>query len=299
MGALVLVTAYLGQAPNDTIRIYVNGVVLNDAWASTETESSDTVIYLPKRHGLDPKIVNLMTYTVIRNSENKGTSKPPLEILYNDIRPGNQDMTPGPPHEHSRLELLLPDAIKNGVGPDFPVAGVQVCVRYPYCRAYDLIRLNCNGYDVFHTVTPTQAPAQGSDTPVTVCFTVTRADLEAAKDHPRFVFSFTVTDQVGNGPDTDAPWSARHIVDVDLAGKRLPAPILLENLDDYPGDDSSLIELEKLGSKPLSVFVKTEDSRIHIGDRVEMVYTGKKGTHLFTGPVFRQWQLNEQLNRDV
>jgi hypothetical protein len=95
MGALVLVTAYLGQAPNDTIRIYVNGVVLNDAWASTETESSDTVIYLPKRHGLDPKIVNLMTYTVIRNSENKGTSKPPLEILYNDIRPGNQDMTPG------------------------------------------------------------------------------------------------------------------------------------------------------------------------------------------------------------
>ena len=76
-----------------------------------------------------------------------------------------------------------------------------------------------------------------------------------------------------NGPDTDSPWSAAHIVDVDLAGARFAMPILLENLDDYPGDDSALIELEKLGSKPLSVFVKTEDSRIIIGDRIEAVYT--------------------------
>ncbi|MGW8466460.1 YncE family protein [Pseudomonas sp. CLCA07] len=273
MGAQVLVTAYLNQAPNDTVQLNLNGQP-NIASAQTETESSDTRINLPKLH-LKPDIVNRMTYTVIRNSQNQGSSEPPLEILYNDIRPGNQDTTPGPPHDHSRLELLLPDAIKNGVGPDFPVAGVQVCVRYPYCRAHDLIRLNCNGYDVLHTVTPSQAPAQGSDTPVTVCFTVTRSDLEAAKDHPQFVFSFTVTDQIGNGPDTDAPWSAAHIVDVDLAGQRLPAPILLENLADFPGDDSSLIEREKLGSKPLSVFVKTEDSRISIGDRIVAVYTAK------------------------
>ena len=65
----------------------------------------------------------------------------------------------------------------------------------------------------------------------------------------------------------------RKAVDEDLAGKHFAMPVLLENLDDYPGDDSALIELEKLGSKPLSMFVKTEDGRISIGDRIVAVYT--------------------------
>src|SRR3546814_17378145 len=84
------------------------------------------------------------------------TSYPPLEILYNSIRPGNQDKSPGEPG-HSELVLLLPDEIKNGVGPGFVSA--TVCVEYPYCRAYDRIRLKCNGVDVTHTVDATQAPA--------------------------------------------------------------------------------------------------------------------------------------------
>jgi hypothetical protein len=268
-GPRVIVRAYLYQAPNDTVVLNLNGQ-LNIANGQTDTDASDTLINLPKRLLL-PDIVNRLTYTVFRGSQNEGTSDP-LEILYNAIRPGNEDTEPGPPHDHSRLELLLPDAIKNGVGPDFPVAGVQVCVRYPYCRAYDLIRLNCNGYDVYHTVTPSQAPAQGSDTPVTVCFTVTRADLEAAKDHPRFVFSFTVTDQVGNGPDTDSPWSAAHIVDVDLAGSRLPAALLREQLND-PGDDPHLIDLAKLRGKPLLLIILTSDSRFRLGYTINALYT--------------------------
>jgi hypothetical protein len=54
--------------------------------------------------------------------------------------------------------LLLPDVIKNGVGPDFVSA--EVCVAYPYCRAYDLITLKCNGelLDPKPKVNPNQAP---------------------------------------------------------------------------------------------------------------------------------------------
>ena len=270
MGAMVRVDAYQGQARNDTVVLNLNGQP-NIASGYTETESSTTLIPLPKRLLL-PDVVNRLTYTVIRGSQNMGTS-PPLEILYNAIRPGNEDTEPGPPHDHSRLELLLPDAIKNGVGPDFVSA--TVCVRYPYCRAYDVIRLNCNGYDVYHTVTPGQAPEKGSDTPVTVCFTLTRADLEAAKDHPQFVISFTVTDQPGNGPDTDSPWSAGHVVDIDLAGNRLPAPILLERMEDFPGDDSTLIERDKLAGGPLFVIIVTADNRFLPGDIIEALYAAK------------------------
>jgi hypothetical protein len=271
MGATVEVDPYLGQQPGDTVTLNLNGQPGID---SEQTEAVDDIVtlYIPKKLLL-AAIINRLTYTVTRGSQNMGTSEPPLELLYNAIRPGDQDTNPGE-DGHSRLDLLLPDAIKHGVGPDFPTAGAQVCVSYPYCRAYDLIRLNCNGHDVFHTVTSLQAPKPGSDEPVKVCFTLTRADLEKAKDHPQFKFSYTVTDQLGNGPDTDSPWSATQIVDVDLAGNRLPAPILRETLND-PSDDPGTIDLEKLGKNPLLLIVLTNDHRFLPGDTLNATYTAK------------------------
>ncbi|MHC8292568.1 Ig-like domain-containing protein [Pseudomonas sp. LB3P58] len=271
MGATVEVDPYLGQQPGDTVTLNLNGQPGIDS-QQTASDSSTTTLYIPKKLLL-PDITNRLTYSVTRNSQNIGTSQPPLELLYNAIRPGNQDTNPGE-DGHSRLDLLLPDAIKHGVGPDFPVAGAQVCVSYPYCRAYDRIRLNCNGHDVFHTVTSLQAPKPGSDEPVTVCFTLTRADLENAKDHPQFKFSYTVTDQLGNGPDTDSPWSATQIADVDLSGSRLPAPILREIQND-PTDEPGIIDLEKLGKNPLLLIVLTSDHRFLPGDTLNATYTAK------------------------
>jgi YVTN family beta-propeller protein len=275
LGATVKVDPYLDQQPGDTVTLDLNGQPGIDS-EQTESDSSTTTLYIPKKLLL-PDIINRLTYTVTRGSQNMGTSVPPLELLYNAIRPGDQDTNPGE-DGHSRLELLLPDAIKNGVGPDFPAAGAQVCVSYPYCRAYDRIRLNCNGHDVFHTVTALQAPKPGSDEPVTVCFTVTRADLESAKDHPEFKFSYTVTDQLGNGPDSDSPWSAIQIIDVDLAGNRLPAPILREIQSD-PTDDPGTIDLAKLGKNPLLVIVLTNDHRFLPGDTLNATYTAKVTGH--------------------
>ncbi|MBD0706503.1 hypothetical protein CF597_26285 [Pseudomonas sp. PSB1] len=189
--------------------------------------------------------------------------------MYNLIRPGNVDRSPGEPG-HSELVLLLPDEIKNGVGPGFTRA--TVCVSYPYCRAYDTIRLNCNGKELTRGVLETEAPEppnHGSPTPTTICFDVTSADLGA--DHPEFVFSFTVTDQLGNTPDLNSPYSAEQLVDVDQAGSRLPMPILREVLTDT-GDDPSIIDLDKLGTNPLLFVVLTADPRILPGDSIEGTY---------------------------
>ncbi|WP_277760740.1 hypothetical protein [Pseudomonas sp. A34-9] len=269
-GAAVRFGPYLGQLKGDTVLLDLNGQPGID---STQTQAVDDTVtlHIPKKMLL-ADVVNRLTCTVRRGSGNMGTSEPPLELLYNKIRPGKEDTSPGD-DEHSELELLLSDALRNGVGADFPAAGAQVCVSYPYCRAYDLIRLNLNGHDVYHQVTEQDAPDPGSSEPVKVCFNVTRADFEKAKDHPKFNISYTVTDQLGNGADPDSPWSAVQTIDVDLAGARLPKAFLRESLSG--ADESPDIDLEKLGANPLLVIVLTSDSRFLVGDDIYVTYTAK------------------------
>ncbi|WP_223519502.1 hypothetical protein [Pseudomonas sp. GL-B-19] len=232
-----------------------------------------TTLRIPKGR-LHPDRVNVLFYEITRGSDNRGTSDP-LTLLYNKIRPGLKDIKPEV-DGHSELALLLPDAIKNGVGADFVSA--QVCVSYPYCRAYDTITLKCNGEIMTYKVDQNEAPQPpnpGSPNPITVCFTVTRAYLDSAvRPSGKLDFSYTVTDQLGNTPDTDAVWSASQTVDEDLAGTRLPAPILREIQND-PTDDPGIIDLEKLGNNPLLLIVLTSDPRFAPGDTISATYTAK------------------------
>lgn len=261
--------------PGDVMELWLEG---EPAALDSETivdPNARTTLRIPKGR-LHPDRVNKLYYTIRRGSSNLGTSTPPLEILYNRIRPGLKDRLTDP-GGHSELKLLLPDAIKNGVGPDFVSA--EVCVAYPYCRAYDLITLKCNGelLEPKPRVNPNQAPQPpnpGDEIPITICFTITRAFLDEAKrlDH-KLHFSYTVTDQLGNGPDTDAPWSPVQSVDEDLDGVLLPMPILLERKEDYPGDDASIIDLEKLAGNPLLLVVITKDNRFVVGDEIVATYT--------------------------
>ncbi|MHC8361796.1 YVTN family beta-propeller repeat protein [Pseudomonas sp. LS2P72] len=270
LGAKVRVDAYLGQEPNDTVALNLNGQ-LNITRTQTASRDDSVFLYIPKNL-LRPEFVNRLTYTVTRGSHNMGTSTPPLEILYNAIRPGIEDRIHGD-DGHSELELILPqDVLENGIDADRAAQGVQVCFSYPYCRAYDRIRLNCNGQDVYRDVTPAEAPANPSAEPTRIRVTVDKAVFERAGDHPRFVFSYTVTDQVGNGPDKDSPWSESLLVDVYLKTPRLVAPDLAEDPDD-PSDDPKTIDLSKLGSKDLTVLVHAFAPLWQAEDIIRVKYT--------------------------
>ncbi|SCX45012.1 hypothetical protein SAMN03159507_00725 [Pseudomonas sp. NFACC32-1] len=284
-GCKVAVLPYTNQTGGENVSINLNGETNIDNRNTLGTD--DTVeLYIP--HGkLLANAVNRLTYTIRRLSGIPETSDPPAEILYNEFRPGLYDRTPGD-GAHSELELILPDEIKNGVGPGFTRA--TVCVSYPYCRAHDRIWLNCNGKPKYHTVPDTEAPLPpdpGSPTPTTICFDVTSADL--GDDHAQFMFSFTVTDQLGNSPDLNSPWSAVQTVDVDQAGLRLPVPIPREIASDT-ADDPGIIDLEKLGTNPLLLIVLTSDPRFLPGDTIEATYLAKvvgqpEVTHSETGTV--------------
>ncbi|SFW88614.1 hypothetical protein SAMN03159376_05009 [Pseudomonas sp. NFACC09-4] len=284
-GCKVAVLPYTNQTGGENVSINLNGETNIDNRNTLGTD--DTVeLYIP--HGkLLANAVNRLTYTIRRLSGVVETSDPPAEILYNEFRPGLFDRTPGD-GAHSELELILPDEIKNGVGPGFTRA--TVCVSYPYCRAHDRIWLNCNGKPKYHTVPDTEAPSPpdpGSPTPTTICFDVTSADL--GDDHAQFMFSFTVTDQLGNSPDLNSPWSAVQTVDVDQAGLRLPVPIPREIASDT-ADDPGIIDLEKLGTNPLLLIILTSDPRFLPGDTIEATYVAKVAgqpevTHSETGTV--------------
>jgi hypothetical protein len=274
MGLTIAVDPLQVDAANagDVIRLRVN----NASTEATKTiqpgeENAVHTLYLPKGLLL-PNQLNTLVYTITRGSQNIGTSTPELTLLYNDIRPGKEDLTPGD-GAHSRLQLILPqDVIDDGIDAERAKQGVQVCFAYPYCRAYDVIRLNCNGQDVLRTVTATEAPATPSDETTTICVMVGEDVFQRAGDSPKFIFSYTVTDQLGNGPDTDSPYSGAVEADVHLRETRLVAPDLAEDPDD-PSDDPSTIDLTKLGSKPLTVLVHAFTPLWQPNDKIRVLYT--------------------------
>ncbi|QXI20213.1 hypothetical protein HU724_014290 [Pseudomonas iranensis] len=222
-------------------------------------------------------VVTRLYYIIRRGSDNIGESQP-LTFIYNLIRPGLKDRytVPG---GHSELKLLLPDSIKNGVGPDFVSA--QIRFQYPYCRAYDVISLICNGEMMDFMVSPDSnnapaPPSHGSETPSTVEFTVDKAFLMKAKrENNELDFLFTVHDQLLNFPDPDAPRSPPQTVVEDLDGLLFLKAILRE-IEGDTTDEPEIIDLKKLAKNDLTVAILTADARIEVGDEIEGIYTATR-----------------------
>ncbi|PKA72687.1 hypothetical protein ATI02_5767 [Pseudomonas baetica] len=277
MGLTIVVDPLLDGTVNagDVIRLILN----NASIEATKTiqpgeENAEHTLYLPKGLLL-PDRDNTLVYSIARGSQNIGRSTPELTLRYNAIRPGNEDLTPGD-GAHSELRLILPqDVIDDGIDAERAKQGVQVCFAYPYCRAYDVIRLNCNGQDVVRTVTAAEAPATPSDEPTTICVMVGEDVFQRAGDNTKFVFSYTVLDQLLNGPDTDSPYSGRVEIDVHLKETRLVAPDLAEDPDDW-SDDPKTISLAKLGSKDLTVLVHAFAPTWQPNDKIRVTYTATK-----------------------
>jgi len=259
----------------DVIRLRLNNASTEATKTIGPGEENDIhTLYLPKGLLL-PNYRNTLVFTITRGSQNEGTSTPELTLLYNAIRPGMEDRTPGD-GAHSELQLILPqEVIDDGIDAERAKQGVKVCFAYPYCRAYDVIRLNCNGQDVVRTVAGDEAPAIPTAEPTTICVTVGEEVFKQAGDSPKFIFSYTVTDQLGNGPDTDSPYSGTVEVDVHLKETRLVAPDLAEDPDD-PSDDPSTIDLAKLGTKDLTVLVHAFAPTWQPNDKIRVTYTASK-----------------------
>ncbi|MHC8381126.1 Ig-like domain-containing protein [Pseudomonas sp. LB3P14] len=271
-GATVIIPPYLGQGPNQTVSLNLNGVQ-RIASEQTESHNTPTTLYIPhNRLRSDPGYINQLTYTAKRIDSPEETYQPPYTIRYHTIRPGMEDKIPGD-EGHSELELILPrNVIEDGIDADRAAQGVQVYFSYPYCRAYDRILLNCNGHDVYRDVHPDEAPATPTSVPTSIGLMLDKTVFEDAGDHPQFLFSFSPRDQIGNGADPTSPSSKPISVVVDLKGTRLAAADIAEDPDD-PDDAPDTIDLNKLGSKDLTIQVHVLEPVWASNDIVRVTYT--------------------------
>jgi len=276
--------------PGDVLALILNGQSVASKPINPGEENAVNTLYIPKGLLLTNRL-NELVCTFTRGSQNIATSTPILTLLYNAIRPGIEDTTPGD-GAHSELELILPpDVIEDGIDADRAKQGVRVCFFYPYCRAHDRIWLNCNGQDVYRTVTVAEAPTIPTAVPTTVCVMVDESVFERAGDSPTFVLSYTVHDRVGNGPDTDSPFSASYVVDVHLKETRLVAPDMAEAPGD-PNDDPTTIDRDKLGQNDLTVLVHTFAPQWQPNDKIRVTFTatpasGTVVTHIVETDVAR------------
>jgi hypothetical protein len=289
-GATVIINPVLGQQPGTTFRIHVNGIMRVDSQQAQSTNDAVT-LHIPKNLlRSDPGFVNKLNYSVERTTSPEETYEPPLTILYNAVRPGMEDQNGD--EGHSELELELPrDVLEDGIDADRAARGVQIWFSYPYCRPFDRIVLNCNGHDVVWEVHPDEAPATPSSIPTRIERLLEKTDLEAAGDHPLFSFTYTVFDQIGNGADLNSPWSAAIRVVVDLKGARMAAPDIAEDPDD-PNDAPDTIDLNKLGTKDLTIQVHVLEPLWATNDTVRVNYTATP----ISGPVVAH-TVNEPVGR--
>ncbi|MGY2443797.1 Ig-like domain-containing protein, partial [Pseudomonas sp. SDO52101_S400] len=274
-GAKVIVPALLGQQPNMTVFLNLNGVEKITS-EQTENATSPTTLHIP-HNLLRADRLNTLNYTVQRLDSPDETYEPPVTIKYNKIRPGIEDENNGD-EGHSRLHLILPqDVIEDGVDADRAAQGVQAYCQYPYCRPFDKISLHCNGHVITHVVHPDEAPPTPTDEPTAIGIRLDQAFFEAAGDSLQSVFYFTVEDELTNGADPTSPWSKPIRVVIDLKGTRLAAPNLAEDPND-PHDDPDTIDWNKLGARDLTVEVHVFDPVWKINDKVKVKYTATPST---------------------
>jgi hypothetical protein len=270
LGAKVIVPALLGQQPNMTVFLNLNGVEKITS-EQTETATSATTLYIP-HNLLRADRLNTLNYTARRLDSSEETYEPPLTIKYNKIRPGIEDKIKGD-EGHSELHLILPqDVIEDGVDADRAAQGVQAYCQYPYCRPYDEISFHCNDHVLTHVVQPDEAPPTPTDEPTAIGIWLDKAFFEAAGDSLQSVVYFTAEDELTNTADPSSPFSKPIRLVTDLKGARMAAPDIAEDPDD-PDDAPDTVDLNKLGTKDLTVQVHVLAPVWAINDTVRVKYT--------------------------
>ncbi|MFJ7109767.1 hypothetical protein ACIQU2_19560 [Pseudomonas sp. NPDC098740] len=250
-GVKVLVDAYLEQLAEDSIDLYLNGVVVDVAIVKSTTDKLFS-LYLPVKALLDG--LNTLHYTVRRGSENIDSSTT-LRAWFHKLRPGLKDLEGN--HEwHSELAInvLPPNVLDDGVDPEQARQGVICTASYPLTRAFDKIRVRCGGETIDHVVTEDEAR---SGDPVQV--RIEEAVFKEVGDTAKCVLTYTVWDWIGNSVDLDALWSAALELFVSLNGIWLEPPLVSEDPNDA-SDDPDSIDLGKLGGRPAIAQVHAQRS---------------------------------------
>jgi hypothetical protein len=255
-GFLVIMRAYLLQAENDLLKLYLNDDVVSSTTIAKGAENDDTPLRIPS--GVFQKGYNRIKFGIKRTSQDEEFTSD-LILLHRTSPPGDT-----PP-------MLNISVSHDSIGPD-EADDVSVSITYKNTQWYDRIFIDCNGVRVEHRVLP-ESTSPLPPIPQNSVVPIPRTVLALAGDDSDFEFKFRVLDYVNNpsGPPT---WSAGVTADVHLDRLKLPMAVLRE-IPNENNDDPTIVDLGKLNGGPLWAMVHLVESHWVIGDSIHLTFTAE------------------------
>ncbi len=253
---LVIMLAYLLQAKNDLLKLYLNDEVVSSTTIAAGEENDDTALHIPP--GFFQKGYNRIKFGIKRTSQAEEFT-PDLILLHRTSPPGDT-----PP-------MLNISVSHDSIGPD-EADDVSVSITYKNTQWYDRIFIDCNGVRVEHRVLP-ESTSPLPPIPQNSVVPIPRTVLALAGDDSDFEFKFRVIDYVMNpsGPPT---WSNVVTADVHLNRLTLPMAVLRE-IPTENNDDPTVVDLEKMNGGPLWALVHLPDSLWKVGDSIYLLFSAE------------------------
>lgn len=202
--AALLIADPIPPPPYESLRLFVNGEQIG-SWVIPPSAQNDPVeLDLPQaelNEGL-----NIIRLRYQRGSSNFDDSQE-LGVQYHRNLPGGNEV-PGT-GDHPALNIRLPAELGDPalIGYEELTNGVPLTLQYPFCRAYDRIKLEINNVPFYYTVQPGQ---EGQ--PYTVLLTM-EMYLNLQKPSTLSI-NYTVTDTLLNTTDRRR-WSKKILAEVD------------------------------------------------------------------------------------
>ncbi|PQP04064.1 MULTISPECIES: hypothetical protein [Pseudomonas] len=262
----ILVDPWLNMSSFDSADLLVNGSTTATANKIIQPgeENKRFTMKLPEaslRNG-----INELKLRVTRVSQDPETSLS-LVVLFNTPGPGG--VVPGSGDNLNLFMTLPADVIAKGVDAARAAQGVDVTLSYVYMRERDVIRLDCDGQDVLHTVTAAEAVAGR------VVLTLFARDFW--QDNPRFALRFQVKDLLGNPSGPQAVWSQTTYIDVHVQKPLLD--LIKPEVLEAKVSNGTVIDFERDFYEAKHATVKVAYTGSNRGQTVKAYWVGRATTY--------------------
>lgn len=278
LGVLCILPAYLGQAENDFIELFLDGNRVDFHTVDKEEADNGRPINLyVESSRFVREAGNPLQAVVTRFSG--GSDQTLLFNIYVDVEiPGGRNPVDSSSENENLPKPVFPqDIIDFGVDEEAARNGVPVIIGY-YPRnpvlpavharkAYDLIRLSIGGVILEHRVTELEAAGQA---PITLTIL---ADTWAEVGSGVHVCEWNVIDEVGNWSDGYSPAQLLEVRLDDGAEPLLPTAYILESVE-RPGN-SDLLDVDALNGDDATIGVDVTRLGYVLGDIIRARIVGR------------------------
>lgn len=261
-GLLSAIDPYLEMNEGDELTVYIEGDPVHFIRVREADVDKRIFFYLPAdKFSKDKEWVDKVYFEVLRSGTTVPEPSAMLRLRVKLYRPGGVDKEPHlPGHSELPLPAVPQDVIDNGVTAEWAAKGVPVTIDvYPDRASQDVVVLHWGSEKVQRTISEDEA---AGDDPVEIL--VGQEVILAAGDSDELQLSHWPHDEVWNfASDRSRPT----VIKVDAGAWRLEAPIIKEAVN-------GVIDLATLEASDVTVFIRTDQSPIAVGDSIEFTWVG-------------------------